>query len=114
MPLGRKETPVADDAELDGIAAAMQFGHCSQKPILGRTVRLDGNVEGVVPVEGDDQRVSGLLLRRTELRPVRDGALGSCSGKSACHARRELRCKSEASSQGTLATPTWNSRRAQG
>ena len=44
---------VADDAELDGIVAAMQFGHCSQKPILGRTVRLDGNVEGVAPVEGD-------------------------------------------------------------
>ena len=71
---------VADDAELDGIVAAIQFGHRSQKPILGRTVRLDGNVEGVVPVKGDDQRVSGLLLRRTELRPVRDGALGSCSG----------------------------------
>ena len=60
--------------------AAIQFGHCSQKPILGRTVRLDGNVEGVVPVEGNDQRVSGLLLRRTKLRPGRDGALGSCSG----------------------------------
>ena len=48
---------VADDAELDGIVAATQFGYCSQKPILGRTVRLDGNVEGVVPVEGDDPRV---------------------------------------------------------
>ena len=74
---------VADDAELDGVVAAIQFGHCSQKPLLGRTVRLDGDVEGVVPVEGDDQRVSGLLLRRTELRPVRDGALGSCGTDAA-------------------------------
>ena len=55
--------------------AAIQFGHCSQQPILGRTVRLDGNVEGLAPVEGDDQRVSGLLLRRAELRP---GRVGGC------------------------------------
>ena len=82
--LSRISLAVADDAELDGIVAAIQFGHCSQKPLLGRTVRLDGDVEGVAPVEGDDQRVSGLLLRRTELRPVRDGALGSCSGFTLC------------------------------
>ena len=68
---------VADDAELDGVVAAIQFGYCSQKPLLRRTVRLDGDVEGVAPVKGDDQRVSCLLLRRTESGPLA-AAVGGC------------------------------------
>ena len=66
---------ITDDAKLDRIMTSTQFGYCTQKPILGRTVGLDANVKRIMPVEGDDQRVSCL---RTECRPGTNGALGSC------------------------------------
>ena len=70
---------VADDAELNGVVAAVQLGQYLQQPLLWRTVRLDGDVEGVAPVQADDNGLPRLLLRCTELCPVA-GALAAAIG----------------------------------